>query len=98
MPGSRHVAQALRGDRADGCKGILDAVVQFFEDQFLQLVSRLTLPRLNPGLGKQIPGSDFGLRQQQLEADIFRGQKLLRRLSFGDQMALALELAGFGHR
>ena len=44
-------AQTLRDDGANGRKRILDAVVQFLEDQLLQLVGRLALPGVDAGRG-----------------------------------------------
>ena len=79
MFSSRRVAQALGGDGAHGRERILDAVVQLFEDQLLQLVGRLALLGVDAGLGEQTPGIDLGLRKQQPQADIFRRQKVLVR-------------------
>ena len=74
--GAGHVAQALGGNRADGCERILDAVVKFFEDQLLKLVGRLAFPRVNTSLSEQLPRIDFGLREQQSKTDVLRLQKL----------------------
>src|SRR5258705_6835362 len=53
--------------------------MQFFEDQLLEFVCRLALPGVNASLSEQAPGIDFGLRQQQPKADVFRLQKVLNR-------------------
>jgi hypothetical protein len=71
MLGLGHVAQALRGDGADGGERILDAVVEFFQDQLLQLVGRLALLGVDAGLGEQFLRVDLGL-----------GQSSSRRLTF----------------
>jgi len=42
----------LRGDGADRRQGILDAVVQLFENQLLEFVCRLALPGVNASLGE----------------------------------------------
>ena len=68
--GSRHMAQTLRDDGADGRQRILDAMVQFLEDQLLQLVGRLALPGVDSGRGKQAPRIDLGLREQKPQADV----------------------------
>ena len=94
--GARHIAQALRGNRADGCERILDAVVQFLEDQLLKFVGRLALLGVNTGLGEQFLRIDFGLRQQQPKADVF-GFQNLRGRRVEARMARVLMKAGFGH-
>lgn len=58
------VAQALGDDCGDGRERVLDAVVQFFEDQLLQLVGCLALFGIDTGLGKQAPRIDLSLRQE----------------------------------
>ena len=63
-------AQTLRDDGADGRERILDTVVQFLEDQLLQLVGRLALPGVDAGRGKQTPCVDLGLREQKPQADV----------------------------
>ena len=68
--GAWQVAQALRDDGADGRERILDAVVQFLEDQLLQLVGRLALPGVDAGRGKQTPCINLGLREQKPQADV----------------------------
>ena len=68
--GSGQAAQTLRDDGADGRERILDAVVQFLEDQLLQLVGRFALPGVDAGRGKQTPRIDLGLREQKPQADI----------------------------
>jgi hypothetical protein len=40
-------------------------MVQLFQDQLLQLVSRLALPGVNAGLSQQFLGVDLGLGQEQ---------------------------------
>jgi len=64
------MAQTLRDDGANGRKRILDTVVQFFEDQLLQLVGRLALPGVDAGRGKQTPRVNLGLRKQKPQADV----------------------------
>ncbi|MET3261965.1 hypothetical protein ABIF38_003471 [Bradyrhizobium japonicum] len=58
------VAQALGDDCGDGRERVLDAVVQLFEDQLLQLVGSLALFGVDAGLGKQTPCIDLSLRQE----------------------------------
>jgi hypothetical protein len=65
------VAQALRDDGSDGREGVLDAVVQFLEDQLLQLVGRLAFPGVDAGRGEQGLCTDLGLREQKPQADVF---------------------------
>jgi hypothetical protein len=77
--GARHVAQALGDNRVDGRQRILDAVVQFLENQLLELVGRLALHGVNTGLGEQFPRIDFGLLKQQPKADVLRLQNLMVR-------------------
>ena len=77
--GALHVAQALGGDGADGRERVLDAVMQFFQNQLLQLVGRLALLGVDAGLGEQTQGIDFSLRQQQPKADILCLEKVVRR-------------------
>ena len=77
VPGFGQVAQALRDDGADGCERILDAVVQFLEDQLLQLVGRLAFPGVDAGRGQQALRIDLGLREQKPQADIFCRQFVL---------------------
>jgi hypothetical protein len=50
MFGAGHVAQALRGNGADGRKRVLDAVVKLFQDRLLQLVGCLALLGVDAGL------------------------------------------------
>ena len=95
--GARHVAQALGGNGADRRQGVLDAVVQLFQDQLLQLVRRLALAGVDAGLIEELLGVDFRLGQEQPKADILRRQKLLRGRSFGTQMALVLMTIDFKH-
>jgi len=49
------VAQALGDDCSDGRERVLDAVMQLFEDQLLQLVGCLAFSGIDTGLGKQAP-------------------------------------------
>ena len=84
---SRQIAQALGDDGADGRERILDAVVQLFEDQLLQLVGRLALPGLDAGLGEQTAGIDLGLRKEKPQADILRLQKVLVRFCAAPERA-----------
>ena len=74
---SLQIAQALRDDGPHGRERILDAVVQLFKDQLLQLVGRLALPGLDAGVGEQTAGVDLGLRKKKPQADILRRQKVL---------------------
>ena len=67
--------QALRGNGAHGSQGVLDAMVQFFQDQFLQLVGRLALFGINAGLGQQDLGIDIGLLEKEPKAVVFRRQE-----------------------
>jgi hypothetical protein len=76
---ARCVAQALRGDRADGRQRVLDAVVELFEDQLLQLVGRLALLGFDAGLGKQSLRVDFGLREKEPKTYILSRQEVLGR-------------------
>ena len=69
--------EALGDDGSDGRERILDAVVQLFEDQLLQLVGRLALPGVDAGLGQQTAGIDLGLRKEKPQADILCRQKVL---------------------
>ena len=75
--GAWQSAQALRDDGADGRERILDAVVQFLEDQLLQLVGRLALPGVDAGRGKQTLCIDLGLRKQKPQADVLFRQIVL---------------------
>ena len=95
--GAGHVAQALRGNGADRRQRVLDAVVQFFQDQFLQLVGRRALAGVDAGLIEQFLGIDFRLRQQQPKADILRREKVLRRRCAITEMPLVLTMIDFGH-
>src|SRR5664279_3031376 len=63
-------AQALRGDGAHRCQRVFDAVVQFFENELLQLVGGLALLGVDTGLPQQRLGLDARLPKQQAEADI----------------------------
>ena len=93
---ARHIAQALGGDRADGCERILDAVVKFLQDQLLEFVGRLALLGVNTGLSKKFPRINFGLRQQQPKADVLRLQKFIGR-SVETGMALVLTKVSSRH-
>jgi hypothetical protein len=73
------VAQALRGYGADGRQRILDAVVEFFQDQLLQLVGRLALLGVDAGLGKQSLRVDFGLREKEPKTHILSRQEVMGR-------------------
>ena len=95
--GAGHVAQALRGNGADRRQRVLDAVVQFFQDQLLQLVGRRALAGVDAGLIEQFLGVDFRLRQQQPKADILRREKVLRRRCAIAEMALVLVMIDFEH-
>src|ERR1019366_9193517 len=64
-------AQALRGDGAHRCQRVFDAVVQFFQNELLQLVGGLALLGVDTGLRQQRLGIDARLLKQQAEADIF---------------------------
>ena len=57
-------AQALGCDGTHGRQGILDAVMQFPENEFLQLVGRLAFLGVDARLGQQNLGVDHGLFQQ----------------------------------
>ena len=59
------------GDGADRGKRILDAMMQFAKDQFLQLVGGLALLGVDAGLLEQQFGVDAGLFQQEAEAVVF---------------------------
>ena len=78
-----HVFSSLQSARALGDDGphsrerVLDAVVQLFKDQLLQLVGRLALPGLDAGVGEQTAGVDLGLCKKKPQADILRRQKVL---------------------
>jgi hypothetical protein len=48
------VAHALGNDGADGRERILDAVVQLFKDQLLQLVGRFAVPGIDAGLASKL--------------------------------------------
>jgi hypothetical protein len=93
-----HVAQALRGDGTDGRQRVLDAVVQFFQDQLLQLVGCLALLGVDAGLGQQFLGVDLGLGQEQPKADILCLQKVLGRRSAAFRMTLVFAIIGSKHR
>ncbi len=95
--GARNAAQALGGDGADRRQGILDAVVQFLEDQLLKLVRRLALSGVNAGLSQQVLGVDFGLRQQQPKADVFRRQELPGRRFADAELVVVLMKVDFKH-
>ena len=77
MLGAGQLAQALRDDGSDGCERILDTVVQFLEDQLLQLVRCFALPGVDAGRGKQALRIDLGLREQKPQADILCRQIVL---------------------
>jgi hypothetical protein len=64
-------AQAPRGDGAHRRQRVLDAVVQFFQDELLQPVGGLALLGVDPGLRQQHPGIDSRLFEQHAKADIF---------------------------
>jgi hypothetical protein len=72
------VRRALRGDGAHRRQRVLDAVVQFFQNELLQPVGGLALLGVNPGLRQQHPGIDARLLQQHAKAGIFGLQKFLR--------------------
>lgn len=55
---ARRCSEALRGNGAYGCQRVLDPVVQFFQNEFLQLVGSFTFP-----------GVDARLSQQNLRVD-----------------------------
>jgi hypothetical protein len=64
-------AQALRGDGAHRRQRVLDAVVQFFQNELLQPVGGLALLGVDPGLRQQHPGIDARLFEQHAKAGIF---------------------------
>jgi hypothetical protein len=97
MFGAGHVAQALRCNGAHGRKRVLDAVVQLFQDQLLQLVGCLALLGVYSGLGQQFPGVDFGLCQQQPQADVLSRQEVLERHSGTLRLKLVQLIVGFKH-
>ena len=72
-------AQALGRDRADGRERILDAMMQFAEDELLQFVGGLSLLGVDAGLRKQSLGVDAGLFEQQAKAVVLRRQDSLLR-------------------
>ena len=72
-------------------------MMKLFKDQFLKLVGRFALLRVNTGLFEQSLSIDFGLRQQQPKADVFRRQKLLGRRCAGSQRAPVLNRIDFKH-
>ena len=76
---------------------ILDAVVQLFKDQLLQLVGRLALAGVDAGLIEQLLGVDFSLRQQQPKADVLRRQKFLRRGFSRTQLVLVSLMIDLKH-
>ena len=69
-------------------------MVQFLQDQLLQLVGRLALPGVDAGRGKQTLCVDLGLREQKPQADVFfrefvlvMGMRCLRdAVRFGDRL------------
>ena len=71
-------SQALRRDGAHGRERILDAMMQFIENELLQLVRGLALLGVDAGLREQGLGVDDGLFQQQPKAVVLGGQELLR--------------------
>jgi hypothetical protein len=79
-----------------GRERILDAVVQLFKDQPLQLVGRLALPGLNAGVGKQIRSIDLGLRKEKPPAEILRRQKVLMRFCAAPGALVCMEIV-FSH-
>ena len=79
MFGARGVAQALGGNGTHSRQGVLDAVMEFFQDKLLKLVGRLAFPGVNSGLSEQALGIDFCLHQQQSKTDVFGHQRVMRR-------------------
>ena len=77
------MAQALRRDGADHRQRVPDAVVQFFQNELLQLIGGLALLGFDAGLRQQRPGVDSGLFEQHAQADIFGLQKLLWNVRAG---------------
>jgi len=57
----------------------LDAVVQLFKDQLLQLVGRLALPGVDAGPGKKAAGIDLGVREEKPQTDVLCRQIVLVR-------------------
>ena len=95
--GAWQVAQTLRDDGADGRERILDAVVQFLEDQLLQLVGRLALPGVDAGRGEQTPCINLGLREQKPQADVLCRQIVLVRCCVACGTRVRPEI-GFRHQ
>ena len=77
--GALGIAQALRGNGTHSCQGVLDAVMEFFQDEFLKFVGRLAFSGVNSSLSKQPLGIDFGLHQQQPKTDVLCNQRVLWR-------------------
>src|SRR5439155_20355316 len=75
---------------------ILDAMVQFFENELLQLVRGFTLLGVDAGLREQGLGVDAGLFQQEPKAVILGRQDLLR--GGAKQRARALRSGARFHR
>ena len=71
-------SQALGRNGAHGRERILDAMMQFFENELLQLVRGFTLLGVDTGLREQGLGVDAGLFQQQPKAVILGRQDFLR--------------------
>src|SRR3954471_21306208 len=57
-------SQGLGRNSAHGRERILDAMMQFFDDELLQLVSGFTLLGVNAGLREQRLGVNAGLFEQ----------------------------------
>jgi len=68
----------LRRNGAYRCQRVLDAVMELFQDQFLQLVGGVALPGFDARLLKQRRGAELGLGQQQPKTHVFCRQNLLR--------------------
>ena len=66
--------KALRRDGADGGQRVLDAMMQFAQDQLLQLVGGLALLGVDAGLRQQCLGVDAGLFEQHPKAVVLRRQ------------------------
>ena len=64
--------QALRRNGADGCKRILDAVMQFLQNELLQFVGSFAFLGVDAGLRKQNLGVDTGLFEAAGEGCRFR--------------------------
>ena len=72
-------SQALRGNGADGRQRVLDAMVQLLQDQFLQLIGRFALLRVDARLRQKHFCVDARLLKQQTKAVVLRRQDGLMR-------------------